>query len=285
MHLTEANFIIQEDALEMLGRSDVSFVDASWYLPAQGRDGYAEYQQMRIPGAVYFDIDKIADQDTDLPHMLPTAESFSQHVSMLGISDDNLIIVYDGPGIFSAPRVWWTLKMMGAADVRILVGGIDAWKAANLPLETGNPNPPRARIFRARPDETRVATQDQVQASIGDPKTIILDARSNDRFRGVAAEPRAGLRSGHIPGSKSLPFTELLEGAKLKSPEMLDEIFKDLGIDNDQSVITSCGSGVTAAVLALALAQTGRSNFRLFDGSWAQWGLPDGPKIESDDSE
>ena len=284
MIMTEANFISQEDALEMLGRKDVSFVDASWYLPAQHRDGYEEYLKMRIPGAVYFDINEIADTQTDLPHMLPSTDEFAQKVSVLGISNENLIVVYDGPGIFSAPRVWWTFKMMGAADVRILTGGFDRWKEAGLPIETGNPNPPRARIFAANPNPGKVASKEDVVAVVAAQSTTILDARPRDRFDGKSAEPRAGLRSGHIPGSQNLPFTELVENGTLKSPDQLQHIFDELGID-DGPVITTCGSGVTAAVLALALAQTGKTNTRVYDGSWAEWGQPDGPEIETDESE
>jgi len=282
--MTEANFISQEDALEMLGRKDVSFVDASWYLPAQHRDGYEEYLKMRIPGAVYFDINEIADTQTDLPHMLPSTDEFAQKVSVLGISNENLIIVYDGPGIFSAPRVWWTFKMMGAADVRILTGGFDLWKEAGLPIETGNPNPPRARIFAANPNPGKVASIEDVVAAVAAQSATILDARPRDRFDGKSPEPRAGLRSGHIPGSQNLPFTELVENGTLKSPDQLRHIFDELGID-DGPVITTCGSGVTAAVLALALAQTGKTNTRVYDGSWAEWGQPDGPEIETDESE
>ncbi|MGI9351376.1 MAG: 3-mercaptopyruvate sulfurtransferase [Rhizobiaceae bacterium] len=282
--MTKANFISQSDAHELLGLNDVSFVDASWYLPAQGRDGHAEYLKMRIPGAVFFDIDKIADPETELPHMLPSPEIFEQHASVLGISSDHLIVVYDGPGLFSAPRVWWTFKVMGASDVRILSEGFDSWKSNDLPIETGNPNPPLARIYHAdfRPEEV-VSRQEVIQAQ-NNPKTVILDARPNPRFRGAAAEPRPGLRSGHIPGSKSLPFDQVMNGNQLKSPEELDQLFSAMGIGKDRPVVTSCGSGVTAAVLALALNETGRENVRLYDGSWADWGLPDGPEIETDDS-
>ncbi|MEM7069612.1 MAG: 3-mercaptopyruvate sulfurtransferase [Pseudomonadota bacterium] len=283
--MSEANFISQKDAQELLGRTDVSFVDTSWYLPAQGRDGEAEFNKMRIPGAVFFDIDKVADTDTDLPHMLPTASDFARQVSVLGISNDNLVVIYDGPGLFSAPRAWWTFKTMGAMDVRILEGGMDGWKEAGLPIETGNPNPPRARMFSAELAADRVASQKMVLEAAASNSAVILDARPNPRFLGKAPEPRAGLRSGHIPGSLSLPFGELMDDTSLKSPEALDKLFSELGVSGDQAVITTCGSGVTAAIISLALAQSGRTNTKLYDGSWAEWGLPDGPEIEPDDSE
>ena len=282
--MTEANFISQNDALELLGLNDVSFVDASWYLPAQGRDGHAEFLKMRIPGAVFFDIDKIADPDSGLPHMLPAPEVFEQHASVLGINNDHLIVVYDGPGLFSAPRVWWTFKVMGASDVRILTGGFDNWKANNLPIETGNPNPPLARIFHASFQPENVVSQQEVQQALNDPKTVILDARPNARFLGKAPEPRPGLRSGHIPGSRSLPFDQVMNGNELKSPAELDKLFSSMGIGKDRPIVTTCGSGVTAAVLTLALRESGRENTRLYDGSWAEWGLPDGPGIETDDN-
>ncbi|MEM7214225.1 MAG: 3-mercaptopyruvate sulfurtransferase [Pseudomonadota bacterium] len=281
--MTEANFISQEDALELIGRNDVSFVDGSWYLAAQRRDAQAEYLKMRIPGAVYFDIDKIADQSSQLPHMLPAPQQFSHDASVLGISNDDLIIVYDGPGLFSAPRVWWTFKVMGAPDVRILTGGIDDWKTKNLPLETGNPNPPLARRFETNFDKNQIASLDNVQAVLNDTETVVLDARPHARFIAEAPEPREGLRGGHIPGSKSLPLNEIIENNRLKSAHSLDEIFTSLGVGQDTPVVTTCGSGVTAAVLILALRESGRDNNRLYDGSWSEWGMPDGPEIEIDE--
>lgn len=281
--MTVENFISQADALELLGRKDVSFVDGSWYLPAQGRDGHAEYLQMRIPGAVYFDINAIADQETELPHMLPSPDHFAREVSKMGISEENLIIVYDGPGLFSAARVWWTFKTMGAPDVRILEGGIDGWKEADLPLETGNPNPPLARLFNVDFNPDFVVSLDEVQKISQGSKVQILDARPEARFNGTAPEPRPGMRSGHIPGSKSLPFQKLMDGAKMKRPEELDAYFSKMGIARDTEVVTTCGSGVTAAIITLALAQSGRTNTKLYDGSWAEWGLPGGPEIETND--
>ncbi|MEM9329728.1 MAG: 3-mercaptopyruvate sulfurtransferase [Pseudomonadota bacterium] len=283
--MTDANFISQADALELIGRKDVAFVDGSWYLPAQERDGHAEYRQMRIPGAVYFDIDSISDQASNLPHMLPTPDQFAQKVSLMGIADDDLIIVYDGPGLFSAPRVWWTFKTMGAIDVRILDGGLDQWKSNNLPLETGNPNPRRAKLFSANFAGNKVASiEDVIQASkSGNP--VVLDARPSARFAGKAPEPRPGLRGGHIPGSKNLPANTVIENGRLKSSAELKKLFESLDLKPSTPIITSCGSGVTAAILALALDAVGYDHVKVYDGSWAEWGLPEGPEIETDDSE
>lgn len=281
--MTQANFISQEKAVALVGQTDVSFVDGSWYLPSQGRNAKAEFEQMRIPGAVYFDIDAVSDTTTDLPHMLPTPQEFAKAVSLLGIGHDHLIVVYDGPGLFSAPRVWWTFKIMGAETVAILEGGMDGWKDANLPIETGNPNPPLAHIFEPSFHPERVCDIDDLQQAINEGNTVVLDARPNDRFKGNAPEPRAGLRSGHMPGSVSLPFNLLMENGRMKEPQSLDTLFTELGIDQDTPVITSCGSGVTAAIITLALDQAGRTNHRLFDGSWAQWGKPDGPPVLIDE--
>ncbi len=278
---TSTNFITPLDAIEVIGREGVSFVDASWYLPAQERDGHSEYLSMRIPGAVFFDINKISDQTTDLPHMLPTPDHFARDVGALGISNHNLIIVYDGPGLFSAARVWWTFRIMGASNVVILEGGFDRWKENGFPIETGNPNPPVVRVFEANFDPARVANLASVSNNIETDEAVVIDARPAARFAGEAAEPRAGLRSGHIPGSKSLPANSLVEEGRLKDTAELDTIFSNLGIKSDTPVITSCGSGVTAAILSLALSETGRDNYRLYDGSWAEWGVKGGPPIKT----
>ncbi len=276
------NFIKPEQAVELIGRPDVSFVDASWYLPAQGRDGFAEFKSARIPGAVYFDIDQIADTETDLPHMLPTPGQFAREASTLGISHEDLIVIYDGPGLFSAARAWWMFKVMGAEDVRILEGGFDRWKEAGYPIETGNPNPPQVRIFEARFDPEKVAARSDLEKIVESKDAIVIDARPEARFKGSAAEPRPGLRSGHIPGSRSVPFDQLLCDGKLKNSRELEKIFSEAGVEKDTAVITSCGSGVTAAVLSLALAEIEHENNKLYDGSWAEWGKPDGPPVETE---
>ncbi len=277
------NIISQREALNWLSNPDVSFVDGSWYLPSQNRNAIEEFNSARIPGAVFFDIDAIADPDTDLPHMLPHPEVFAEVAGVLGLRHDKLIIVYDGPGMFSAPRVWWTLKTMGAHNVKILEGGFDNWKIENLPIEKGAPKKARQSIFQAHFSHDRVASQTDVENNIKYGRAITLDARPGDRFNGTAPEPREGMRSGHIPKSLSLPASDLIENGTLIDVQKLNKKFHDMFIYPDSEVITTCGSGVTAAILILALHESGRENTKLYDGSWAQWGLPDGPEISTDD--
>lgn len=277
------NIISQREALNWISNPDVSFVDGSWYLPTQNRNAKEEFNSLRIPGAVFFDIDAISDPDNDLPHMLPHPEIFSEVAGVLGLSHDKLIIVYDGPGMFSAPRVWWTLKTMGAENVKILEGGFGSWKRENLPVEKGKPKQPKQSIFQAHFSHTRVASQKDVENNMKFGKAITLDARPEDRFKGIAPEPRKGLRSGHIPKSHSLPASDLIENGKLLEVTKLNKIFHDLFIYPDSEVITTCGSGVTAAILTLALHEAGRENTKLYDGSWAEWGGPEGPEISTDD--
>lgn len=276
------NIITQRDALELVGNPNVTFIDGSWYLPAQNRDGQAEFSKRRIPGAVYFDLDKIADTDTDLPHMLPHADVFAHVVGAIGISSDKPIIVYDGPGMFSAPRVWWTFKVMGARDVKILEGGFDSWRENDLPIETGPPSTKKPEVFSPEFRSAKVASISIVERNTKTKEAIAIDARPTPRFQGKAPEPRPGLRSGHIPGSKSIPTDRVVKDGKLADVTTLERHFRNAGISHDTPVITTCGSGVTAAILTLALEETGRENHQLFDGSWAQWGLPNGPEIEVD---
>ena len=275
------NIISQRDALDLIYDPTVTFIDGSWYLPAQKRDGRAEFAANRIPGATYFDIDKISDQDTDLPHMLPSAEQFRSMVEELGISSEDLNIVYDGPGLFSAPRVWWTLKVMGAKQVKILEGGFDSWKSNDLPIEQGPLEVRTRKEFTPNFQADRVADIGSVIANLESKQATVIDARPVDRYNGTGTEPRPGLRNGHIPGSKSAPSSKFVHNGKLADHNTLERIFRDLDIGRDTEVITTCGSGVTAAILALALAETGRDSFRLFDGSWAEWGKPDGPAIKT----
>ncbi|MBK1624861.1 3-mercaptopyruvate sulfurtransferase [Afifella marina] len=258
---------------EHLADEKVKVVDASWYLPAHARDAKAEYQAGHIPGAVYFDIDRIADPDTELPHMLPSRETFAQAAGKLGLSEKDTIIVYDGMGCFSAPRVWWTLKTFGATDVRLLDGGLPAWRAAGLPLETETPSPPET-TFTVRFDRDAVADLERVRNAIVNKNAQVVDARPATRFSGEAAEPRPGLKSGHMPGSFNLPFGALFaeDGKSLAEPGTIRRLFEQAGVDWHRPIITSCGSGVTAAVLSFALATAGKRDVALYDGSWAEWG-------------
>ncbi len=273
MNDQRSKFTIAPDALvEILDNPDVRIVDASWYLPAQNRNAQAEYAENRIPGAVFFDIDAISDKKSSLPHMLPTPEEFAAAVGNMGISENNQIIVYDGPGLFSCARVWWAFRIMGAKDVKILDGGFDAWKAAGLPVETDPPAKPSPAVFSPAFEPDRVRSIEDMRAIIRSRGTTILDARPHARFTGQAAEPRKGLRSGHIPGSKSLPIDQLVTEGKLKNINELKDIIDSFSLKQNDPVVTSCGSGVTAAIITLALESVGHANNSLYDGSWSEWG-------------
>jgi thiosulfate/3-mercaptopyruvate sulfurtransferase len=262
---------------EHLGDPMVKIVDASWYLPAQNRDAKAEFLAGHIPGAVFFDIDAIADRSTDLPHMLPDEAAFAEAAGALGLSESDTIVVYDGLGLFSAPRVWWTLRVFGAKDVRVLDGGLPAWEKAGYPKESGAATPKPAR-FAASLAQDKVRTFDDVAAALARGETV-LDARSAPRFRGELPEPRAGLPSGHMPGALNLHYDKLSDSGRLVLPERIRDLFKEAKVDLSSPVVTTCGSGITAAVLLFALARIGKEDVTLYDGSWADWGSRPGAPI------
>ena len=259
-----------------LGEPDLKVVDASWYLPAMQRDGAAEFRAGHIPHAVHFDIDDICNSASDLPHTLPAPDDFARKVGALGISHRDRIVVYDGQGLFSAPRVWWMFRIYGAHHVTVLDGGLPAWKAGNHPLESGTPRPASC-IFEARFDRTAVAAMADVAAALESGAAQVADARAAARFAGSAPEPRPGLPSGHMPGARSLPFTELVADGRLVDAAAIRAALAAAGIDPARPLITSCGSGVSAAIINLALAAAGLPAARLYDGSWTEWasrGMP-----------
>jgi len=269
-------------AAELAVRLDdpqIRVLDASWFLPTEGRSGRNEFEEVRIPGAAFFDIDAISDASVDLPHMLPDPEAFAVAAAALGLTPDAEVVVYDSFGIRSAARVWWTLTVMGFDRVRVLDGGLRVWKAEGFPVETGAPKPPSQGVASIRFDPARLRDQAAVAAALDSGSAQVVDARSAPRFRGEAPEPRPGLRSGHMPGAFNLPFDRLLtEEGRLKPPAALAEAFREAGVDLSRPIIATCGSGVTASVLALALEVLDASA-AVYDGSWAEWGREDGGEV------
>jgi thiosulfate/3-mercaptopyruvate sulfurtransferase len=246
-------------------------VDGSYYLPTQNRDARAEYLAAHIPGAVFFDIDAVADHSTDLPHMMPGPNQFAEAIGALGISESDTIVVYDGLGLFSAARVWWTFRIFGAKNVFILDGGFPAWKTESRPTEAGEVKR-KATTFKAEMDTGAVAMVSDVQMAINSGDAQIVDARSGGRFAGTEPEPRKDLRGGHMPAARNVPFTELVDNGRLASREKIAAAFKKAGVDTEKPIITTCGSGVTAVVLALGLDALGKPPARVYDGSWSEWG-------------
>jgi thiosulfate/3-mercaptopyruvate sulfurtransferase len=258
---------------EHLGDVRVKVVDASWYLPGDPRDPKADYLAARIPGAVFFGIDEICDRASPLPHMAPSPVQFAAQAGALGIGDQDTVVVYDDAGLFSAPRVWWTFRLFGHGKVFVLDGGLPRWRAEGRPLEHGPPLPPAPQHFQVSVHPDLVRNLDQVRRALETRSEQIVDVRPRARFRGEAPEPRAGVRPGHMPGSFSLPVSDLSgPGGSLLSAERLFEAFAKAGIDIEQPIVTSCGSGVAASTAALALARMGRFDAAVYDGSWTEWG-------------
>ncbi len=269
--MTSRNLCTTAELDAELGGADVGVIDASWHLPNTGRFGAREFPLAHIPGAVFFDIDAIADQDSGLPHMLPKPDHLAAEMTKLGLGDGMRFVIYDVLGLFAAARVWWTLRAYGAKDVRILEGGLTKWIVEGRPLEKGDAHP-KPRTFTPRLEHKFVASLDEVRAALASGAAQVVDARPADRFRGDTPEPRPGLKSGHMPGSLNLPFSEVVEHGRLKPPEALKAIFAAHKVDLGKPIITTCGSGVSAAILALAAEEAGGKLEGLYDGSWAEWG-------------
>ncbi len=274
--MTETDELARE-----LDAPDLVIIDASWRMPGEG-DARSEYLAEHIPGAIFFDIDEIADTKSSLPHMLPPPEKFSSRMRSMGVGDGSRIVVYDQQGLYSAARVWWTFRVMGVEDVSVLNGGLPKWKREGLPLENGEPRPRTPRHFTARRNLDLVRDASDIKALLKDKSAEMVDARSAERFAGKAPEPRPGLRSGHIPGAHNLPYAKLLnKDGTLKSPREIERLFEAAGVDLAKPVVTSCGSGITAGILALALAEIGHRKTAVYDGSWSEWGADQSLPIET----
>jgi thiosulfate/3-mercaptopyruvate sulfurtransferase len=259
---------------------EVSVLDGSWWMPAEARSGRDEYLQAHIPGAVFFDIDAIADHTVDLPHMLPTPDAFAEAAGRLGLSRDKIVVAYDTFGVRAAARVWWTLRVMGFTKVFVLDGGFKAWTSEDRPVDTGDVVPaPNSVTPDFHPELVR--SVDDVRAILTSGSAQMVDARGGARFRAEVPEPRAGLRSGHMPGALNLPFDSLLTAdGRMKPAEALAPLFEAAKVALEQPIVTTCGSGITASVVALALARVGRESVAVYDGSWTEWGgLADTPVV------
>jgi thiosulfate/3-mercaptopyruvate sulfurtransferase len=266
--------LVSTDWLEShLSNPDLRIIDASWYLPDANRDPLAEYRAAHIPNARFVDIDDVSDARSDLPHMAPTPEKFISRMRSLGIGDGHQVVAYDGAGLFSAARMWWLFRLMGKTDVAVLDGGFPKWRVEGRPVEDVAPSI-RDRHMTVTRQNHLVRDVTQVARDVKLGARQVVDARSPGRFRGEEPEPRPGLRSGHIPGAMSVHYQSLMNGdGTMKSPAALRAAFEKAGVDLSRPVVTSCGSGVTAAVLSLALQRIGHTDHALYDGSWAEWGM------------
>ena len=275
--------IVTADWLLARPDADILIFDASYFLPTMGRDGRSEYDKAHIPGAVFFDIDGIKDEASDLPHMIPSAEVFQETMRALGLRQDQQIVVYDDSPFLSSARAWWMLRYFGHLPVAVLDGGLRAWREAGGELTSAVPALTYGSFTASAPVQADVITFAELEGAVrAGTAEQIIDARAANRFAGEAAEPRPGLRAGHIPGSLNLPIGNIMDNktGRLKSAEELAALFAAAGLTMDKPAVTTCGSGVTAAGLTLALAILGKTDIRLYDGSWSEWGASDAP-IES----
>jgi thiosulfate/3-mercaptopyruvate sulfurtransferase len=256
---------------ERLDDPDIAIVDATWFMPGTDRDARAEFRDGHIPGAGFFAIDEVCDRTSDLPHMLASGEQFTEAMRALGVNANSKVVVYDAQGLFSAPRLWWNLRAMGHEASYVLDGGLPAWVAEGRPVASGHPNIAPGD-FMARPVADLVRDRTQVSAALETGAAQLVDARPAARFAGHAPEPRAGVRAGHMPGAMNTPFALAVENGRLAPAERLEILFTDAGVDLAAPIITTCGSGISASLLALALARLGRFDVAVYDGSWTEWG-------------
>ena len=265
-----------------LGSSAIRVVDASWYLPGSRRDAAAEYRAGHIPGAVFFDIDAVSDQQSALPHMLPSAVDFARAMARLGLSDSDTLVIYDGSGVnLSAGRVWWTFRTFGHDRVAVLDGGMGKWRAEQRPIEQGTVELPHGK-FSAHLDARTVRDLDAVRSNIVHRSEQLVDVRSRGRFQGTEPEPRPGLRAGHVPGSINLPFAELVQpDGTLLAPEALRRRLSEAGVDLNRPVIATCGSGTSACALVLSLHSIGHTGTAVYDGAWSEWGARADTPVET----
>lgn len=279
----ESPYVVSTQWLaERLNAPDIAIIDASWHLPAAKRDAKAEFLAARIPGAQFFDIDDISESATTLPHMLPKPEKFASRMRRLGIGDGKKAIAYDTQGLFSAARAWWMFRIFGHDDVAVLDGGFPKWKAEGLPIDADPPGQPQERHFSARFQSMMVRGKTDVLNAVTSGKAQIADARSPGRFTGAEPEPRPGVRSGHVPSAANVHYATLLKpDGTLKSPQEIAQVFAAAGVDVKKPVITSCGSGITAAILTLGLTLIGAKDHALYDGSWSEWGAATDTQVET----
>jgi thiosulfate/3-mercaptopyruvate sulfurtransferase len=270
----QSKWLVETEWLaERLDAPDIVVLDASLHLPTTGRDAKAEYLAQHIPGALFFDIDDIADETSPLPHMLPSTMKFASRVKKMGVGDGARVVVYDAEGLYSAARAWWMFRIMGHGDVAVVNGGLRKWRAEGRPLEDGEPPRRTPRHFTPRFHAELVRDVAEVRALIGSSAAQIVDARSAGRFEGRDADPRPGLRQGHIPGSRNVPYATLLNAdGTLKPAAELAAVLAKAGVEVERPVVATCGSGVTAGIVALALAVLGRPDAAVYDGSWVEWG-------------